>query len=103
MNPSHTHHTNQLVIADWFLLTVYDILPGSQYYRYRNKTLEEGFPKRISQGFSGIPAYLAAAVVLNEKIYFIKKSRFYIFSPSESPPVKGLFILISVSPPRLSL
>ena len=72
------------------------ILSGSQYYRYRNKTLEEGFPKRISQGFSGIPAYLAAAVVYNEKIYFIKKSRYYIFTPSESPPVKGSFIAILV-------
>ena len=76
------------------------ILSGSQYYRFRNKTLEGGFPKRISQGFSGIPAYLAAAVVHNEKIYFLKKSRYYIFSPSVSPPVRGLCIAISVFPPR---
>jgi len=64
------------------------LFQGSQYYRFRNKTLEGGFPKRISQGFSGIPAYLAAAVVHNEKIYFLKKSRYYIFSPSVSPPVR---------------
>ena len=74
---------------------------GSQYYRYRNKTLEEGFPKRISQGFSGIPAYLAAAVVHDEKIYFIKKSRYYIFAPSVSPPVKGLCISISSFSPSI--
>ena len=62
-------------------------ITGSKYYRYRNKTLDEGFPKRLSQGFSGVPYYLDAAFVREKKIYFIKKNKYWVFSPKSSPPI----------------
>eukprot|EP00090_Calanus_glacialis_P008550 TRINITY_DN16894_c0_g1_i5.p1 TRINITY_DN16894_c0_g1~~TRINITY_DN16894_c0_g1_i5.p1 ORF type:complete len:294 (+),score=51.54 TRINITY_DN16894_c0_g1_i5:396-1277(+) len=63
------------------------IFVGSKYYRYRNRTLDKGFPKRLSQGFSGVPSYLDAAFVRDNQIYFIKKNKYWIFSPKSSPPI----------------
>jgi len=62
---------------------------GSKYYRYRNNTLDKGFPKRISQGFSGVPSYLDAAFIwpTDDNIYFIKSSKYWVFSPQISPPI----------------
>ena len=45
------------------------------------------FPKHISQGFSGVPSYLDAAFVRGQNIYFIKKTKYWIFSPKSTPPI----------------
>ena len=60
---------------------------GRKYYRYRNNTLDQGFPKPLSQGFFGLPSYLDAAFVRDNKIYFLKRNKMWIFSPKLSPPM----------------
>jgi len=64
---------------------------GSKYYRYTNRTLDEGFPRRMKHGFSGIPIYLDAAVLSpnQTQIFFVKNSRFWTFSPQDIPPLQG--------------
>ena len=66
---------------------MYILYAGSRYYRYREGILDAGFPKHISQGFSGVPSYLDAAFVRGQNIYFIKKTKYWIFSPKSTPPI----------------
>ena len=49
---------------------------GSKYYRYTNRTLDPGFPRRLKKGFSGVPPYLDAAILSGSetRINFIKNS-----------------------------
>lgn len=51
------------------------------------------YPKDISEGFTGIPDDLDAALVWsgNGKIYFYKGSKFWRFDPSQRPPVKSTY------------
>ena len=60
---------------------------GSKYYRYTNRSLDEGFPKLLSQGFQGVPAYLDAAFIRGYNIYFVKKNKYWRFAPKNSPPI----------------
>lgn len=47
---------------------------GSKYWRYTGKAMDEGYPKEINEGFTGIPDNIDAALVWsgNGKIYFFK-------------------------------
>lgn len=63
------------------------VFKGYQYYRFRNYTLEPGFPRRISQGFSGLPSYVELAFLRGRHIYFVKGNKFWIFSPASRPPI----------------
>jgi len=69
------------------------IFKGYQYYRYRNFTLEPGFPRRISQGFSGLPSYVSLAFLRGRHIYFVKENKFWIFSPASRPPISKPMLL----------
>ena len=64
---------------------------GSRYWRFSpDKTLDRGFPKKISDGFEGIPNNIDAAFVWsrNDKIYFFKGSEYYKFDPKKKIPVE---------------
>ena len=63
---------------------------GSRYWRFSpDKTLDRGFPKKISDGFEGIPNNVDAAFVWsrNDKIYFFKGSQYFKFDPKKKTPV----------------
>jgi len=64
---------------------------GTKYYRYSNKSLDQGFPKRMKHGFPGIPPYLDAAFLSQNKtqIIFVKNNKYWTFSPSHKPPLLG--------------
>jgi matrix metalloproteinase-14 (membrane-inserted) len=49
-------------------------LQGNQYWRFSGKQIDSEYPKRISDGFQGIPSNVDAAMVWggNGKIYFFK-------------------------------
>nr|CAD7447175.1 unnamed protein product [Timema bartmani] len=66
---------------------------GDQYWRYIGKKMDGEYPKPISEGFTGIPDNLDAAMVWggNGKIYFYKGSKFWRFDPSQRPPVKSTY------------
>lgn len=63
---------------------------GAQYWRYSDRTMDAGYPKDISDGFTGIPDNVDAAMVWggNGKIYFYKGSKFWRFDTLKRPPVK---------------
>ena len=65
---------------------------GSKYYRYTNRTLDPGFPRRLKKGFSGVPPYLDAAILSRNqtRINFIKNSRYWTFSPQDIPPLQSM-------------
>lgn len=66
---------------------------GGQYWRYTDRTMDSGYPKDISDGFTGIPDNVDAAMVWggNGKIYFYKGSKFWRFDPLKRPPVKSTY------------
>jgi matrix metalloproteinase-14 (membrane-inserted) len=47
---------------------------GTEYWRFTEKKMDEGYPKSIRSGFDGIPSFVDAAFVWsgNGKIYFFK-------------------------------
>lgn len=47
---------------------------GGEYWRFSDLSVDSGYPKKISKGFSGIPDNIDAAFVWsgNGKIYFFK-------------------------------
>lgn len=49
---------------------------GDNYWRFSDMTRDEGYPKKITKGFAGIPDDVDAAFVWsgNGKIYFFKVS-----------------------------
>lgn len=55
--------------------------------------MDGDYPKEISEGFTGIPDHLDAAMVWggNGKIYFYKGSKFWRFDPLKRPPVKSSY------------
>lgn len=61
--------------------------------RYKGRKMDGSYPKDISEGFTGIPDDLDAALVWsgNGKIYFYKGSKFWRFDPSQRPPVKSTY------------
>lgn len=63
------------------------------YFRYKGSKMDGTYPKDISEGFTGIPDDLDAALVWsgNGKIYFYKGSKFWRFDPSQRPPVKSTY------------
>ncbi|ODM87910.1 Matrix metalloproteinase-14, partial [Orchesella cincta] len=62
---------------------------GSQYWRFTNGRGDDGYPKPISEGFSGIPPNIDAAFVWegNGKIYFFKRHLYWRFDPARTPPI----------------
>lgn len=58
-----------------------------------NRVVDGDYPKEISEGFTGIPDHLDAALVWggNGKIYFFKNSKFWRFDPLKRPPVKATY------------
>lgn len=66
---------------------------GTKYWRYSGRTVDGDYPKKISDGFTGIPDHLDAALVWggNGKIYFYKGSKFWRFDPLKRPPVKSTY------------
>ena len=78
---------------DKYSIPIMSVCSGTKYYRFSNKSLDQGFPKRIKQGFPGIPPYLDAAFLSQNKtqIIFVKNDKYWIFSPSEKPPLLGKF------------
>lgn len=52
-------------------------------------SLDSGYPKSISDGFSGIPSNIDTAFVWggNGKIYFFKDDKYWRFDPARTPPV----------------
>ncbi|KAI5694140.1 hypothetical protein M8J75_011375 [Diaphorina citri] len=56
---------------------------GSKYWRYTGKSMDDGYPKDISEGFTGIPDNIDAALVWS--------SKFWKFDPSSKPPVKSTY------------
>lgn len=63
------------------------------FHRYKGRKMDGVYPKDISEGFTGIPDDLDAALVWsgNGKIYFYKGSKFWRFDPSQRPPVKSTY------------
>lgn len=54
-------------------------LQGSQYWRFEDGVLDPDYPRNISEGFSGIPDNVDAALALpahsysgRERVYFFK-------------------------------
>lgn len=66
---------------------------GTKYWRYQGRQVDGDYPKEISDGFTGIPDHLDAAMVWggNGKIYFYKGSKFWRFDPLKRPPVKSTY------------
>lgn len=66
---------------------------GSKYWRYSGRQMDGDYPKEISDGFTGIPDNLDAALVWggNGKIYFYKGTKFWRFDPLKRPPVKSTY------------
>lgn len=66
---------------------------GTKYWRYSGRQVDGDYPKEISEGFTGIPDHLDAALVWggNGKIYFYKGSKFWRFDPLKRPPVKSTY------------
>lgn len=55
--------------------------------------MDDSYPKAISDGFTGIPDNVDAAMVWggNGKIYFYKGTKFWRFDPLKRPPVKSTY------------
>ena len=85
---SFIHEMNIIPSSQYSLMSV---CSGTKYYRYTNKSLDQGFPKRIKQGFPGIPPYLDAALLSQNRtqILFLKNNKYWMFSPSHKPPLLG--------------
>ncbi|XP_013144288.1 PREDICTED: matrix metalloproteinase-16 [Papilio polytes] len=66
---------------------------GSKYWRYNGQNIDGDYPKEISEGFTGIPDNIDAALVWsgNGKIYFYKGAKFWRFDPAQRPPVKSTY------------
>lgn len=66
---------------------------GSKYWRYSGRQMDGDYPKDISDGFTGIPDNIDAALVWggNGKIYFYKGTKFWRFDPLKRPPVKSTY------------
>ncbi|KAF4523177.1 hypothetical protein B566_EDAN002435 [Ephemera danica] len=52
-------------------------LKGSQYWRYTNNVLDDGFPMSIAEGFAGVPDNIDAATEWGKYIYFFKDNLYY--------------------------
>lgn len=73
-------------------------LQDSRYWRFTDLTLDTGYPKDISKGFSGIPSDVDAAFVWsgNGKIYFMKVEDLFLLFLSLWPLLNGHRLGLSV-------
>ncbi|XP_004857038.3 vitronectin [Heterocephalus glaber] len=68
------------------------LFKGGQYWRFEDGVLDPDFPRNISEGFSGIPDNLDAALALpahsysgRERVYFFKGKRYWEYEFQRQP------------------
>ncbi|KAM4843145.1 vitronectin [Thomomys bottae] len=68
------------------------LFKGSQYWRFEDGVLEPNFPRDISEGFSGIPDNVDAALALpahsyngQERVYFFKGKQYWEYKFQHQP------------------
>ncbi|CAG7816597.1 unnamed protein product [Allacma fusca] len=71
------------------------IFKGEKYWRFRDFTLSQGYPKTISEQFPGIPNDIDAAFEWpkNKRIYFFKGDKLWAFNRFRKPPVSNRYPL----------
>lgn len=74
-------------------LTNFKTTKKNQYWRFRNKKMDSGYPKDISVGFEGIPNSIDTAFVWsgNGKTYFFKGDSYWRFDSRSEPPVSSRY------------
>ncbi|XP_069494838.1 matrix metalloproteinase-18-like [Ambystoma mexicanum] len=67
---------------------------GNQYWKFDQDQMEAGYPKKIAEGFPGVPADLDAAftqpaiiaksgkIIRGERIFFIKGDQYILYDPA---------------------
>ncbi|XP_028938574.1 vitronectin [Ornithorhynchus anatinus] len=68
------------------------LFQGSQYWRFEDGILDEGYPRNISEGFQNIPDDLDAALALparsfsgRERVYFFKGKKYWQYEFQTQP------------------
>lgn len=68
------------------------LFKGSQYWRFEDGVLDPDYPRNISEGFSGIPDNVDAALALpahsysgRERVYFFKGNRYWEYEFQHQP------------------
>lgn len=68
------------------------LFKGSQYWRFEDGVLDPDYPRNISEGFSGIPDNVDAALALpahsysgRERVYFFKGKRYWEYEFQHQP------------------
>ncbi|XP_045381343.1 vitronectin [Lemur catta] len=68
------------------------LFKGSQYWRFEDGVLDPDFPRNISEGFSGIPDNVDAALALpahsysgRERVYFFKGNQYWEYQFQHQP------------------
>ncbi|XP_023348053.1 uncharacterized protein LOC111716801 [Eurytemora carolleeae] len=78
------------ILNQYSRLVISHIPYTTHYLRYKGFKLCEGYPKPIFQGFPGAPLYPEAVFSPNgEHILYIRRGKFWIFSPTLSPPTSN--------------